>query len=109
MRTARFAAALAPVLIAATAAVAVAPATQAAPVKRYTKAQVAAHASAGNCWTIIGRSVYNMTPYVSRHPGGASRIAAICGRNGTSSFNGQHGGDGGVASTLAAYRIGRLR
>jgi cytochrome b involved in lipid metabolism len=109
MRTTRFAAALAPVLIAATAVVAVAPAAQAVPVKRYTKAQVSAHASTSDCWTIIGRSVYDITAYVPRHPGGVSQIARICGRKGTALFNGQHGGDGGVGSTLAAYRIGRLR
>lgn len=74
----------------------------------YTRAQVAQHASTSDCWTIIGRNVYNLTPYVYRHPGGPQRIAAICGTVGTSAFNGQHGGNASVQRLLKAYRIGGL-
>jgi cytochrome b involved in lipid metabolism len=77
-------------------------------VKRYTRAQVRRHNTATDCWTIIGRSVYNLTDWVNRHPGGASRIIALCGRDGTQAFRAQHGGQSRPASELATFRIGRL-
>ena len=83
-------------------------ATAQAATTTYTRAQVAQHASTSDCWTIIGRSVYNLTPYVSRHPGGPQRIAQICGTVGTAAFNGQHGGSPSVQRVLKAYRIGSL-
>lgn len=77
-------------------------------VKRYTRAQVRRHGTATDCWTIIGRSVYDLTDWVNRHPGGASRIIALCGRDGTQAFRAQHGGQSRPASELATFRIGRL-
>lgn len=64
------------------------------PTKKYTTAQVAQHRTASDCWTIVGSGVYNLTSFVRKHPGGASRIIMICGKNGTSAFNSQHGGQG---------------
>lgn len=74
----------------------------------YTRAQVRKHNSADDCWTIIGRGVYDLTSWVNRHPGGASRIVAICGRDGTQAFRAQHAGESRPASELASFRIGRL-
>lgn len=75
----------------------------------YTQAQVAQHASTSDCWTIIGRSVYDLTPYVPRHPGGPQEIARVCGKVGTSAFKGQHGGSSSIKGMLKAYRIGSLK
>lgn len=75
----------------------------------YTRAQVAQHASITDCWTIIGRSVYDLTPYVPRHPGGPQQIARVCGKVGTSAFNGQHGGNTGIGRMLKGFRIGSLK
>ncbi|CAB4866966.1 MAG: hypothetical protein F2793_02505 [Actinobacteria bacterium] len=85
-----------------------APAALAAP-KSFTAAQVAKHASAASCWTIVGSSVYDMTRYVARHPGGPTVIKALCGRDGSAMFSGQHAGDRAAARVLASYRIGALR
>ena len=76
--------------------------------KVYTRAQVRRHNTATDCWTIIGRGVYDLTSWVNRHPGGASRITALCGRDGTRAFREQHAGESRPAGELAAFRIGRL-
>jgi cytochrome b involved in lipid metabolism len=90
------------------AALAVAPAAVAAP-KSYTAAQVAKHASVASCWTIVGTSVYDVTKYVARHPGGPAVIKAMCGKDGSAMFRGQHAGEPSPTRTLAKYRIGALR
>lgn len=108
----RFAISTAAAAIAVTGIAMTAPAANAAAparVKSYTAVQVAQHASSSNCWTIIGTSVYNLTAYVNQHPGGSSRITAICGRNGTSAFKGEHGSSGSVKATLSQFRIGKVR
>ena len=81
----------------------------AAATKSYTAAQVAKRDSATKCWTIIGRSVYNLTSWVNQHPGGAEKILALCGGNGTKAFKGMHGTSGTPMSTLAQFRIGTLK
>ena len=89
------------------AVVAFAPAAAAAP-KTYTAAQVAKHSSASSCWTIVGKNVYDVTKYVAKHPGGASVIKAMCGKDGSAMFRGQHAGESSPTRTLARYRIGTL-
>jgi cytochrome b involved in lipid metabolism len=75
----------------------------------YTMAQVRKHSTPGDCWTVINRTVYNLTPWVARHPGGSRAIAGLCGRDGTRTFLAQHRGDPQPTSILASYRIGTLR
>ena len=88
-------------------AVVMAPAAAAAP--SYTSAQVAKHASTSSCWTIVGTSVYDVTKYIKRHPGGAAMIKSLCGKNGTAAFTGEHSGQSDPRKTLARYRIGALK
>ncbi len=47
---------------------------------------VATHSTADDCWTIIDGKVYDITPYISSHPGG-NEIVKACGRDGSSLFN----------------------
>lgn len=74
----------------------------------YTLAQVAEHATKESCWTTINGSVYDITSYIPRHPGGERNIMKVCGKDGTSLFEGQHGGDSKPESRLASFRIGAL-
>ncbi len=106
------------VLPMAMATVLVAPAAQAAntsstvtvmPSKAYTLAQVKKHKSAANCWSVVNRNVYNLTGWVGKHPGGSSRIVAMCGKDATAAFNGKHGGSASAKRALAAYKVGTLR
>lgn len=74
----------------------------------YSLADVALHASANDCWTTINGSVYDLTEWIPRHPGGPQRIINICGRDGTADFMRQHGRSRRVAATLILYKIGDL-
>lgn len=84
----------------------------------YTFVEVAEHNTADDCWTTINGSVYDITPYISRHPGG-SEIERACGEDGTSLFesrtteSGEQVGSGtphssSAASQLEQFKIGTL-
>jgi cytochrome b involved in lipid metabolism len=74
----------------------------------YTAAQVATHNSTASCWTSINGGVYNLTSWISQHPGGPEHIESICGIDGTSAFEGQHSGDSQANAMLATFKIGTL-
>ncbi len=59
-----------------------------------TRAQVALHATATDCWTIIDNSVYNLTSFIGSHEGG-DNILSACGVDATNYFNGQNAGQEG--------------
>ena len=70
--------------------------------------EVKKHNSAGDCWSIIDGNVYDLTNWVESHPGGSSRIAAICGKDGSSSFLGQHSNSNSAKSRLKGFELGKL-
>jgi cytochrome b involved in lipid metabolism len=74
----------------------------------YSRAQLAAHKTAKDCWAAINGNVYNLTSWISQHPGGEARILEICGKDGTKAFTGQHGGDKRAQSVLATFKIGTV-
>ncbi|MDB5224414.1 MAG: uncharacterized protein JWO43_36 [Candidatus Adlerbacteria bacterium] len=74
----------------------------------YTLADVAKHPNKTSCWAAINGSVYDLTKWISQHPGGPDRILSICGKDGSSAFNGQHSGDTKPAAMLATFKIGAL-
>lgn len=61
--------------------------------KNITAKEVAQHNSSNDCWTIIEDKVYDLTSYVSRHPGG-QEILRACGSDGTSLFKERKTSDG---------------
>jgi len=69
---------------------------------------VAANNSEESCWSIIDGSVYDLTDWISQHPGGSSRILGLCGEDGTSQFQGKHGGSPSPEATLERYLLGEL-
>lgn len=74
----------------------------------YTMSEVESHDSQDDCWAVVRGEVYDLTDWVNAHPGGASAIARMCGTDGTSAFEGQHGGWEQAESTLAGFKIGVL-
>lgn len=76
--------------------------------KTYTLADVAKHNSGTSCWTAINGSVYDVTSWVNQHPGGPDAILSLCGTDGSTAFNGQHGGQAQPAQELATFKIGSL-
>jgi len=73
-----------------------------------TASEVSQHAAPDDCWTIIDGAVYDMTPFLNRHPGGSAAIAGLCGGDGTAGFRGQHGGASAPNSQLESLKIGVL-
>ena len=75
---------------------------------KLTIEEVSKNDSVTSCWSIIYGNVFNLTKWITKHPGGAEKIRAICGKDGTNSFERQHTGDGGASNQLSAYFIGKL-
>lgn len=73
-----------------------------------TMADVAQHASASDCWSVVSGNVYDLTSWISRHPGGSGPIEGMCGKDGTAGFEGQHQGQGEPAQELATFLVGPL-
>ena len=74
----------------------------------YTMEQVKANNTAQKCWSAINGQVYDLTTWISSHPGGASAITSMCGTDGTTAYINQHKGQTQPASRLAGYLLGPL-
>ena len=72
----------------------------------YSMANIAKNNSTSSCWAAISGKAYDLTAWISGHPGGAGAIVSICGTDATSVFQGRHGGQSGPASSLSAYLLG---
>ena len=84
-----------------------APAPEPEPVEsKYSMANIAKNNSTSSCWAAISGKAYDLTDWISKHPGGAGAIVSICGTDATSVFQGKHGGQSGPASSLSAYLLG---
>jgi len=75
---------------------------------KLTLEEVKKHDSGTSCWSIIYGNVFDLTKWITKHPGGAGVIRAICGKDGTSAFEGQHAGEGRPANQLSNYFLGKL-
>jgi cytochrome b involved in lipid metabolism len=82
--------------------------TQRALVDYYTLAEVETHADATSCWTVVRDEIYDLTTWIDQHPGGADKILAICGKDGTEAFNSQHEGQVRPENELVKLMIGKL-
>ncbi|RKP12228.1 FMN-dependent dehydrogenase-domain-containing protein [Piptocephalis cylindrospora] len=51
---------------------------------------VASHATKEDCWVILHDRIYDLTHFLSRHPGGAAVILKVAGRDGTAAFAAIH-------------------
>ena len=69
---------------------------------------VAEHATSDDCWSIINGDIYDLTGWISEHPGGSGPIESICGLDATQVFSNQHGGQSEPESELAGFKIGIL-
>jgi hypothetical protein len=74
----------------------------------YTMADVRANSTPAKCWTVIDKKVYDLTSWISSHPGGASPIRFLCGKDGTNSFKAQHANQSNPTARLASYLLGPL-
>lgn len=73
-----------------------------------TLTQVAEHNSRASCFSAVNGNVYDLTSWIPNHPGGESKILALCGTDASVSFNRQHGGDSKPIKILAGFKLGVL-
>ncbi len=78
-------------------------------VRTFTLAEVATHNNPQNCYSAINGSVYDLTAWINKHPGGDRNILRICGIDGSSAFDNQHGGDQRAENILAGFSVGILK
>ena len=52
--------------------------------------EIAQHNTLEDGWTILRGNVYHLTPYIRFHPGGATILKAILGKDGTALFTKYH-------------------
>ena len=71
----------------------------------YTPEQVSLHNSADSCWIIIEDGVYDVTSFLSRHPGGVGTLLSAGGADATDVFFNYHSES--VQKRISAFRIGR--
>ncbi len=69
-------------------------------VANLTMEELALHDSQSDCWLLIEGNVYDVTSYISVHPGGISMITNNCGKESTLAFN-TKGGSGDSHSNTA--------
>jgi hypothetical protein len=74
----------------------------------YTMTQVRANNTSRSCWTVIDGVVYDLTKWISNHPGGSGAILFLCGTDGTNAFSAQHQNQARPAIRLDSYRLGPL-
>ena len=79
-----------------------------APAAGITMADVQKHNNQSSCWTVVNNGVYDLTSFVSAHPGGSQAILNLCGIDGTSAFINQHGNQRRPNNELAGLKIGDL-
>lgn len=48
---------------------------------------VSAHSTSADCWMVINGAVYDLSPFLAAHPGGADVMLPYCGKDGTQAFS----------------------
>jgi cytochrome b involved in lipid metabolism len=81
-------------------------------VTRYELGVVSAHDSETDCWIVLEGKVYDVTPFISSHPGGEA-ILEGCGRDATDLYDTRPMGSGtphsqNARNLLAQYYIGDI-
>jgi len=57
----------------------------------YTMADVSAHNSSEDCWTIVDWKVYDISSFFGKHPGWDENLKILCWNDWTQAFSAQHG------------------
>ena len=73
----------------------------------YTTEEVKKHNTKDDCWLIIRGRVYNVTEFLSIHPGGSSIVVSVGGQDATEYFDELHKPDI-LEEVGSKYIIGEL-
>lgn len=58
-----------------------------------------------NCRTIINGETYDLTSWISQHPGGSQAIINLCGKDGTEAFTRMHENSENALNRLETFKI----
>ena len=72
----------------------------------YKLSDIATHNSATSCWVAVNQNVYDLTPFINQHSGGADTITRSCGQDASSYFNSKHGSR--ELQVMSQYLLGKL-
>ncbi|OQV18149.1 Delta(5) fatty acid desaturase A [Hypsibius exemplaris] len=75
----------------------------------YTWQEVARHNTPASCWVYIGTKVYDITPWLDRHPGGRHVLLLAAGRDCTDLFISYHPFTELPGKMLAKFCVGQVR
>jgi hypothetical protein len=78
------------------------------PLAEFPLTEVAQHATADDCWSVVNGNVYELTQWISEHPGGSGPVESMCGVDASTPFNNQHNGQGEPEAALANFQIGTV-
>eukprot|EP00162_Nutomonas_longa_P024850 comp9287_c0_seq1/m.10668 comp9287_c0_seq1/g.10668 ORF comp9287_c0_seq1/g.10668 comp9287_c0_seq1/m.10668 type:complete len:126 (+) comp9287_c0_seq1:17-394(+) len=73
--------------------------------KEISREEVSQHSSNSDCWVVINGKVYNVTKFLSEHPGGEEVIVELAGQDCTQEFE-DVGHSANAREMLAKYEIG---
>jgi hypothetical protein len=74
----------------------------------YTMTRVKSNDTAASCWTVVSGNVYDLTKWISQHPGGEGAIKSLCGTDGTQEFLAMHRNQSKPEARLSGYLLGPL-
>lgn len=83
------------------------PAENSGPIE-LSMATVAQKNTPENCWAVVSSNVYNLSAYITAHPGGAANITNLCGTDATAAFANEHGQSTKPNTALKSFVIGAL-
>ena len=73
---------------------------------KYTASEVATHNTEKSSWIVYKKKIYDVTKFLSEHPGGSSAILRYAGKDATRVFDAYHGKS--EKKMLKKYRVGKL-
>jgi cytochrome b involved in lipid metabolism len=76
-------------------------------------AEIAKHSTFSDCWMILNNKVYDLTSFLSAHPGGAGTMTPYCGKDGSQAYQTKdmspaRGHSQSAYNLLPSYYIGDL-
>lgn len=75
----------------------------------FSREEISTHNSVNDCWTIVGKNVYDVSSFVNRHPAGSQAIKEMCGRDASEEFLGEHQGQKEPEKWLQTLKVGTLK
>lgn len=74
----------------------------------FSRKEILFHNKPNDCWVIVFNDVYDLTPFIKKHPGGSRILLTRAGDDATSYFQTKHLGDRRIKKYLERFKVGTL-